>query len=117
MIALIMVLLAAAGTVVVGLLFIYVLKHGPKSYDQSVYLSEHGIKGQGQILAVEKTDRKLDNTTYPIVKLILDITLSGEPSYSASTEVPVSYRDFPTVGMNVNVLVNPKKKSEFIITE
>lgn len=115
MIALIMVLLAAAGTVVVGLLFIYVLKHAPKSYDQSVYLNEHGLKGLGHILAVEKTDKKLHGTIYPIVKLTLNITLPSEPSYPATTEVPVSYRDFPAVGMDVNVLVNPKKKQEFII--
>lgn len=115
MIALIMVLLAAAGTVAVGLLFIYVLKHAPKSYDQSLYLSEHGLKGTGHILAVEKTEKKLDGTIYPIVKLTLNITLPGEPSYPAITEVPVSYRDFPAVGMDVNVLVNPKKKQEFII--
>ena len=117
MIALIMVLLAAAGTVVVGLLFIYVLKHAPKSNDQGVYLTTHGIKGQGQILAVEKTDRKLDGTIYPIVKLTLTIILPGKPSYPASTEVPVSYRDFPAVGMDVNVLVHPKKKNEFIIVD
>lgn len=117
MIALIMVLLAAAGTVVVGLLFIYVLKHAPRSDGQGVYLASHGIKGQGQIWAVEKTNRKLDGTIYPIVKLTLTITLPGKPSYPATMEVPVSYRDFPAEGMDVHVLVHPKKKNEFIIVD
>ncbi len=117
MIALIMLLIAAVGVIVAGLLFVYVLKHSPKGVDQSAYLHVHGLSGMGNIVAVERTNQKLEGTTYPIVKLTVEISLPGQPVYTSTTEVPVAYRDFPTVGMTVKVLVNPKQKKEFMINE
>lgn len=115
MIALIMLMIAAVGVIVAGLLFVYVLKHSPKGVDRSAYLQAHGLRGVGNIMAVERTNQKLEGTTYPIVKLTVKISLPEQAIYTSTTEVPVAYRDFPTVGMTVKVLVNPQQKKEFII--
>lgn len=112
-----MLMIAAVGVIVAGLLFVYVLKHSPRGVDQSAYLRTNGLNGQGIIVAVERTNQKLDGTTYPIVKLTVEISLPEQPVYTSTTEVPVAYRDFPTVGMTVKVLVNPKQKKQFIINE
>ena len=117
MIALIMLMIAAVGVIVAGLLFVYVLRHSPKGVDQSAYLQTHGLRGMGHIVSVERTNRKLEGTTYPIVKLTVEISVPGQQVYTSTTEVPVAYRDFPTVGMTVKVLVHPKQKKEFIISE
>ena len=117
MIALILIAMSLVGILIVALLFMYVLKHRPALDSNQKFLREHGIQAKGKVLSVEETGKYLDGTSYPIVKMTLEIYIPTEVPYTTTTEVPVSYRNFPSEGMPVKLLVNPKDHNQFVFGE
>ncbi len=79
-------------------------------------LMETGTKAPAEILAIQDTGVTI-NGLYPIVKLALKVTPTGEAPFETVVETMVSRVDLPRAGDSIRVAYDPAKKSDIMIVK
>lgn len=90
-----------------------VSKYTGRDQEKIARLKKEGKKSDAEILKVE--DMNITVNKNPMVRLYLEVTPTGEPSFDAQVETLVSRVNVPRKGDYVTVYYNPKDKTDIIV--